>query len=802
MKKTQGNHCMTTPYQHDAMSSCHRLHRRLPATVLAALLGVASPLLLAATPTPQASTVTIAAGPLNQALNRFAETTGLTLSYTPDLVGGRRSHGVAGAATVDQALAVLLEGTGLMARRTDSGYVIVKAPMTSSTDLDPITVSAAGIVSGVAPVDGYVATASRSATKTDTPLLETPRSVSVVTGDQIEARGARNIEDAVAYTSGVSVGNYGFDPRFDQIQVRGFATTTSGNFLDGLRQPYDSWLASPNTLPYALERIDVIKGPDSVIFGQVSPGGVVNRVSKRPSTDADNEITLTAGNKNTRQAEFDVGGAIDASGDVRYRVVGMARDAESDVEQIPDDASFIAPSVAIRLDDDTTLTLLAQYQDRETGGSPGYYQEGDDLTDFWTGDEDFDKASQHQWQLGWEFEHRFNDALSFSQHTRYQDISAVNQYTDGYDNVGSVVERTASGIYEDTSSVVTDNRLTGEFNTGALEHTLSGGVDYSYLDYDVLYAYGDAPSIDRDDPDYHQHIPAPDNLYADIDGRAERTGVYLIDQIALGRWRFSAGLRHDWAEDVTRDAVSGNDRQKDDAGSGQLGVLYAFDNGVSPYLSYATSFEPQSGTDANGNHHAPSEGRQWEAGVKYQPPGRDLLLTAAVYQIEQTNVLTTDPDNRLYSVATGEQRIRGLELELTTDLTRELSMTAAYTVNDPEITKDNDGNTGNTPVNVSEHLASLWLDYDIDHGPLRGVGLAAGARYIGSSWDDAENTHENDSYTLVDAGAHYDFSGQLEGVRVGVDAHNLADNRYIVCEGGYCYRGSGRSVLGSLSYHW
>ncbi|GHB18482.1 TonB-dependent siderophore receptor [Salinicola rhizosphaerae] len=793
---------MTTPTRRQRGSTRRPLQRQLPPATLAALLAFTAPPLLAA-PQPQpAASVTIAAGPLNQALNRFAEATGVTLSWTPDLVGGHRSQGVSRAASTDQALATLLEGTGLVAHRTDSGYVIVKAPQTSSANLAPITVSATGLVSGVAPVDGYVATASRSATKTDTPLVETPRSVSVVTRDQIEAHGARNIEDAVAYTSGVSVGNYGFDPRFDQIQVRGFATTTSGNFLDGLRQPYDSWLASPNTLPYALERIDVIKGPDSVIFGQVSPGGVVNRVSKRPSADADNEITLTAGNKNTRQAEFDVGGAFDASGDVRYRVVGMARDAESDVEQIPDDASFIAPSVAIRLDDDTTLTLLAQYQDRETGGSPGYYQEGDDLTDFWTGDEDFDKASQHQWQLGWEFEHRFNDALSFSQHTRYQVISAVNQYTDGYDNVGSVVERTASGIYEDTSSVVTDNRLTGEFTTGALEHTLSGGVDYSYLDYDVLYAYGDAPSIDRDDPDYHQHIPAPDTIVSDIDGRAERTGVYLIDQIALGRWRFSAGLRHDWAEDVTRDAVSGNDRQQDDAGSGQFGVLYAFDNGVSPYLSYATSFEPQSGTDASGNHHAPSKGSQWEAGVKYQPPGRSLLLTAAAYQIEQTNVLTTDPDNRNYSVATGEQRMRGLELEMVADLTDELSMTAAYTLNDPEITKDNDGNTGNTPVNVSQHLASLWLDYDIDHGPLRGVGLSAGARYIGSSWDDAENTHKNDGYTLVDAGIHYDLSGKLAGVRVGVDAHNLADNRYLVCEGGYCYRGAGRRVLGSVSYRW
>lgn len=772
----------------------------LPLATLAALLAIATPPAMAAA--QPASAVSVAAGPLNQALNRFAEATGLTLSYTPDLVSGLRSHGVSNAANVDQALATLLEGTGLMARRTDSGYVIVKAPVTQSTDLDPITVSAAGMASGVAPVDGYVATASRSATKTDTPLIETPRSISVVTREQMRAHGAKNIEDAVAYTSGVNVGNYGFDPRFDQIQIRGFATTTSGNFLDGLRQPYDNWIALPNTLPYALERIDVVKGPDSVIFGQVSPGGVVNRVSKRPSADAGNEVRITGGNNDTRQAEFDVGGQLNESGDVRYRLVGMARDADSDIDEIPDDASFIAPSVAIQLDDDTSLTLLAQYQDRETGGGTSYYQDGDHLTDFWAGDEDFDKSSQHQWQFGWEFEHRFNDALSFSQHTRYQQLSAINQYLDGAPGEGSLLNRSATGLYEDTKSVVTDNRLTGEFATGALQHTLSGGVDYSYLDYDLLYTYGDAPPIDRAAPDYHQSIPHPSNVAQDTDGRAERTGVYLLDQIEFDRWHVSAGLRHDWAEDVTRDPYAGNDQQNDDATSGQLGVLYAFDNGVSPYLSYATSFEPQTGTAADGSHFEPSKGRQWEAGIKYQPPGYGLLMTAAVYQIDQTNVLTTDPDNRDYSVATGEQRIRGLELEMVADLTRELSMTAAYTVNDPEVTKSNDDNEGNNPVNVPEHLASLWLDYDIDHGPLRGVGLSAGARYIGSTWDDAENTHKNDSYTLVDAGIHYDFSGKLEGVRVGVDGHNLADNRYVTCESGYCYRGAGRSVLGNVSYSW
>ncbi|MCE3028745.1 TonB-dependent siderophore receptor [Salinicola sp. DM10] len=760
-----------------------------------------SPLFADTQASPVAS-VSIAAGPLNQALNRFAQATGLTLSYTPDLVDGLRSHGVTRVTSLDQALAALLDGTGLMAQRTDSGYLIVSAPTTQRTSLETLTVAATRIASGVAPVDGYVATSSRSTTKTDTPLIETPRSVSVITSDLIQARGARDIEDAVAYSAGVSVGNYGFDPRYDQIQVRGFATTTSGNFLDGLRQPYDGWLAAPNTLPYALERIDIVKGPDSVIFGQVSPGGVVNRVSKRPSAEADNEVRITAGNKDTREAAFDLGGTFDERGDIRYRLVGLARNADSDIEQIPDDASFIAPSLSLQLSDDTSLTLLAQYQDRETGGSPGYYQNGDELTDFWAGDADFDKASLHQWQVGWELEHHFNDALSFSQNTRYQSLSAINQYVGTVASEGSVLQRSATGVYEDTRSVVTDNRLTGEFTTGALQHTLSGGIDYAYFDYDVLYTGGEAPPIDRDDPDYHQAIPRPSDVYSDIDGRTHRTGVYLLDQVALDRWRLSAGLRRDWSEDITRNRLSGSDTLATHATTGQLGVLYAFDNGVSPYLSYATSFEPQSGTDANGNHHAPSEGRQWEAGVKYQPPGRNLLLTAAVYQIEQTNVLTTDPDNRLYSVATGEQRIRGLELELTADLTRELSMTAAYTVNDPEITQDNDGNAGNTPVNVSKHLASLWLDYAIDHGALRGIGLSAGARYVGSSWSDAANTRKNDAYTLVDAGLHYDFSGELDGVRVGIDAHNLADRRYVVCESGYCYRGSGRSVLGSLSYHW
>ncbi|WP_313519518.1 TonB-dependent siderophore receptor, partial [Pseudomonas sp.] len=753
----------------------------------------------AESPAAAATAPSIPAGPLEQALSTFAERAGITLSYSPDVVRGLNSPGLAGGGSLEEGLATLLGGSGLVAHRTSSGYVVLPAKAGASVQLAPVSIEATAQQSAFAPAPGYFASNASSATKSDKPILETAQSISVVTAEQMADRKVNKVEDAVAYSAGVRVGGSGLDPRFDMISVRGFPTTESADFLDGLRQPGSGWLSLYSTEAFNLERVEVLKGPASVLYGQISPGGMVNRVSKRPSLLAKNQVEVQVGNYNHQQGQFDVGGKLDEDGDLLFRTVGVYRDAENYIEQLNNDTRLLAPSLSWQIDPDTSLTLLAQYQERETAGSPMLYQVGDHLTNFWQGDEYFDKLEQRQWTFGYEFEHAFNDTFSVQQNLRYGQIDTTNQYLQPTGVVGRTMERYAVGIYEDLESLSTDTRLVSRFATGDLQHTLLTGVDYAWIDTSLLYASGPGPSIDLYSPDYHQPVAKPNDLLADQDGLIHRTGAYLQDQIDLDKWRLSFGLRRDWVHARSDDNMTDtNTKSSDAATTGQVGVLYLFDNGLAPYASYAESFLPQTETQADGKPYAATEGQQYEVGLKFQPPGTSTMLTASLYHLTQQNVLNRDAVNPLLISVSGEQVSRGLELEAVADLTERLHLNASYSYNDPEVTRSVAGNEGNEPKNVPRHLASMWLEYSLPAG----LGFGAGARYTGSNYADDANTTKNEAYTLVDAGVHYDFGGDMNGIRLALNARNLTDKRYISCEETYCYRGEARSVVTSLSYSW
>lgn len=776
--------------------------RSLPVAICLALTlnaGLVSLPAYAAEPAPAAAAPSIPAGPLGQALSTFAERAGITLSYSPEQVRDLRSPGLAGGGSLEDGLAALLAGSGLVAHKTPTGYVVLPSESGSSLQLEDTDIEASAERSAFEPANGYFASNASTATKTDRPILETAQAISVVTAEQIADRNVDRVQDAVAYSAGVRVGSSGLDPRFDTISVRGFDTTMSADFLDGLRQPYNGWLSIYGTEAYTLERIEVLKGPASVLYGQISPGGMVNRVSKRPSLLAKNQVEIQGGNNDHRQGQFDVGGKLSEDGSVLFRTVGVYRDAENYIEQLNNDVRLLAPSLSWQIDPDTSLTLLAQYQERETAASPMLYQDGDHLTDFWQGDEYFDKLEQRQWTFGYEFEHIFNDTFTLQQNLRYGQLDTTNQYLqpDGTITDG-VMDRYAVGVYEDMDSVTSDTRLVSRFATGELQHTLLSGWDYTWFDSSVLYAMGPAPSIDMSAPDYHQPVSKPSTALSDQDSLTQRSGLYLQDQIDLDRWRLSVGVRRDWVHVRSNDNLYGADsKTSDSATTYQLGALYLFDNGLAPYASYAESFLPQSGSNAGGPLK-PTKGKQYEVGLKYQPPGTSALFTASLYHLTQQNVTTRDPVDPLNTVQTGEQVSRGLELEAVADLSERLHLTASYSYNDPEITKSNDGDEGNDPKDVPRHLASLWLDYNL---PL-GLGFGAGARYTGSVYGDDANSMKNEDYTLFDAGVHYDFAGGLDGVRLAVNARNLTDKQYINCQDGYCYRGEARSVVTSLSYSW
>ncbi|MFS8150598.1 TonB-dependent siderophore receptor [Vreelandella titanicae] len=734
-------------------------------------------------------------GSLGSVLSKFASHAGIVLSFPADLTDDLQSAGLNGRYSVEEGFAQLLQGSGLrVVKRGAADYVMEKAGTAENMVLDTVAVVGSRISS-----DGYLAYSTSAGSKTDTPLIELAQSISVVTEEQLRDRQPSSVEQAVAYTAGVRVEAAGMDPRFDLISVRGYPTVYHGDFLDSLRQPNSGWLSYYSTVPYNLERIEIVKGPDSMRYGQLSPGGLVNRVSKRPSADVPQEVQLQVGSHDHLQGQFDVGG--DMGSDVQYRLVGVMRDAQTDIEQVDNDVSLLAPSLYWQISDRTDITFITQYQERQTSASPRPYQDGDNLTHFWSSDEDFDKLDQEQWALGYEFNHRWSDQLQLQQNVRYGQVDTTNQYLSAGTLSGTTLSRSSVGLYEEMESLSTDTRLMATFDQGGVEHAVMLGADYAYLENDVIYAGGSAPSIDIDNPDYSQPVAQPSNVWTNDSGKAHRRGLYLQDQVKLDNWRLTAGIRRDWARDETRNHLTGTaSESRDEKNTWRFGALYAFDSGLSPYFSYAQSFLPESGTDVSGNDFDPTEGEQFELGLKYQPAGSDAMLTAAIYQIDEANRKTTDLENPLFQVQTGEVRTRGLELEAVGNVTDDLRMTASYNYNRSEITADNDGNEGSDLANTPRHLASLWLDYRVP--ALERLRLSGGVRYIGSEYIDNANSNKNAAYSLFDMAAHYDFAGSLQGIRASLNATNVTDEEHISCEGIYCYRGAGRSLIGSIAYQW
>lgn len=754
-----------------------------------------------------ATAYAIAPQSLDGALARFGEASGVQVVYDSAVTAGLTSPGAAGSLSAEQALGRILGGTGLSYRFTGPRSVTVLRPARSDAmTLDPVLVGgSAGRSDATGPTAGYVARSSVSATKTDTPLMETAQSISVVTAERIADQKAQRVEDALRYTAGVQVSAWGYDPRFDQITIRGFEGTTNADYRDGLRQPYTGWLSMYRTDPYTLERIDVVKGPNSVLFGQISPGGLVNRVTKRPTEETVREVEAQIGGHDRHQAQFDVGGKATADGDLLFRVVGVGRDSGTHIDGINDDTAVLAPSLTWRAGEDTTLTFLAQYQYDQTAGSPRPFQMPTGrLTHFWPGDEDFDKLEQTQALGGYEIAHILSDAVTLRQNLRVGTVETDNQYTDATLAAdGHTLNRTAWGIYEDMTSLAVDTQGEVRFTTGALRHTVVGGIDYSRVDGSVDYRMGAAPPIDMLAPDHNQVIGRPGTALVRQDLGADMVGVYAQDQVEIDRWRLSFGLRHDWSKSTQDDLMTGTSQsQSDEKFTGRVGVLYLTDFGLAPFASYATSFLPEVGTNAYGQPYKPTEGRQIEAGVKYQPPGLDSVLTASVFELTQSNVKTTDPANPANNLQTGEQRSRGLELEGVADIGQGLKLTAAYTYLDAEITRSNAGDEGNRPIGIPEHMVSAWADYTVPEGPFGGLGGGVGGRWVGATFDDAANTVENDSFAVADLALHYDLPGDFAGARLGLNVSNLFDNDYEICQSGFCYRDAGRTVLGSLRYRW
>ncbi|MEW5420771.1 TonB-dependent siderophore receptor [Amorphus sp. 3PC139-8] len=771
-----------------------------------------------------AQAIAIPAGSLSAGLNRLAMQTGVHLGFDTAHVGGKRTKGLSGTYTLEEALDRLLAGTGL--RYQFDGRIVTIAgafdetPASAGLDptgavvLDEISVSGSG---GVILADGYVGLSSATGAKVDTPFVETPQSISSVTEQQIKDRNPQSLLDAISYTPGARVNAYGTDPRFDSFFVRGFNVSNTGVFRDNLRQPvagYGYFL----TEPYGLEGISILRGPASALYGATGAGGLYNVISKRPTKVPFHEVQLQLGTDNRYQGQFDLSGPVSGSDTVFYRLTGLGRSADTEFESVADDRYFFAPALTWQPDAATKLTLLAEVSRSDTGGNPAYYNDYyGHVSPFEAGDPAYDDMTHDQARIGWEFEHALSDTVTVRQNARYSTQSINTEYVYTYNGPQhalnpALIDRGNGHDNQRLDAFVVDNQVQLDVATGPVEHTMLFGLDLSATSYSGLTGSGTIAPLNTAALNYGGYIPSP-AYTSRTDQDQLQVGIYAQDQLRYGPWLLTLTGRHDWVRlssdytDLTTGDVEDLD-QDDGEYSFRAGLTYLTPFGLAPYVSYSTAFSPNIGWNTTTNApFEPTTSVQEEVGVKYLMSDYNVMMSAAFFNIDQENGLFYEVINGVNTqVQRGKLQSRGVELEATASLGNGLSFTGSYSYTQLKIIEGPADTIDNYVSSVPEHMAALWADYTLPlDTPFAGLSLGAGVRYIGKSYGDDTNTLVNEPRTLVDAAARYDFGEvdpKLDGLQLQVNATNLFDVRDTTCTGGYCYLDPGRTVIGSLVYRW
>ncbi|MCS4533422.1 TonB-dependent siderophore receptor [Neisseria montereyensis] len=716
------------------------------------------------------------------------------------------------------------------------GVTSVYADDEPTVELESVTITAQRPSAWQSP-PGVVAIRSATATKTDTRIDHTPASISVITRDQMRDQGDETVAQALRYTPGV-YSESRTSTRYDSIFMRGFGgfgrEANFVQYLDGQRLARGLSYLNPNVDPFLLERIDVVRGANSVQYGQISPGGMVNQISRRAHFTPGGEVEARLGNNQQRVLGFDVNQPLGPSGEekVAVRLGGVYRYNESETD-LKTKRYALAPSVTWKIGPKTELTAHAFWQRDPEGGEYNSLPALGTLIDNpagnvprheFLGDRDFERYNRHYYTLGYRFSHSFNDNISFQHNLLYSKGRSSFRNTSLLAYLsGSNWSRTSTAADEHARGLSADMQWRFRFHTGSVQHSLNTGLDYFDTRSDRLLGNlrgAMVPPVDTSNPQ-PSNIPTPP-WNSDSNHKQRQWGIYLQDQIEAGPWLAQLGLRHDKVR--TRDTVdvlparrrTTDTNLTDSKTTYQAGVMYRFASGVSPYLSYSTSFEPTVDANPFGDPFLPTTAKQWEAGLKYRPQGMRALFSGSAFDLTRDNVLTKDvrpganPNAR---IQTGQVQVRGLELEARMDLNDRLSTIATGTWLRPKVSRTNIAEeAGKQPVGVPKTMASLWAQYAFLNQNLE---LAAGVRYVSSSYADVANTFKVPSKTLIDLGARYNLghiSPNLKGAVASLNVHNLTDKEhYGGCfsrglEGNstttQCFPGSRRSVVLGLNYAW
>jgi iron complex outermembrane receptor protein len=660
------------------------------------------------------------------------------------------------------------------------------------------------VTSGEIDKNGYIELEKQPEVgKLNVPVQDTPYSIEIVDKDFIKDTGAKTIQDALLYSSGVYAGAFGLDTRGDSAKIRGIDPS---QYVDGLRQLYGFYnTVRPNV--YALESIEVLKGPSSVLYGQGELGGIVNSVSKLPKAEQQGEIWAQYGSLHRKQLAFDVTGPATEDGKLLYRVVGLERDSQTQVDYVDDDGFFIAPSLTWRPTDDTSFTVLFNRQMNKGQVSAQFLPQAGTLdrgplgyvgSETFVGEPGWDKYDREKTEVTLMFDHSFTDNWSFSTTARYTESSTYTRehYTTAYAQVdpqpNGDMNRVITTADRHTRIFNLDARLQGEFDLGVTNHTVAIGVDRQDAVWETENSgFAASTPLNLYNPVYGNFDPSVLNPTNPNDNQIRQVGFYVADHMEIGPVVISTALRRDWAKNTLLAEVGDNVTSDEDETTGRIGVMYRFENGFSPYASYAEAFTMNLGTSEDSTLK-PTTGKQREYGFKYLSDDKTLAITAAYFDILQTNRVQAGdiPDGVEQTGAT----IDGWELQVNKRW-NQFETQFSYT----DLNADN-GETGERLPYVSEKVASWWNKYYLNSNWRIGAGIRYIGDNVGSDYGNGAGP-EVPSETLYDAMIGYSYKNW----DFTVDAKNLTDEEYVSwCRGAGrdCGFGERRNVTANAYYHF
>ncbi|NMX83204.1 MULTISPECIES: TonB-dependent siderophore receptor [unclassified Pseudomonas] len=680
----------------------------------------------------------------------------------------------------------------------------------TSIELQATNVTAtADLESAQGPVQGYHATRSASATRTDTAIHETPQSISVVSKDVVEDLGATRLQDALDYAGGVGRANNFGGQGLTTFTVRGF---TTGEFY---RNGFPINRGYPN-MPDAntIERLEVLRGPATMLYGRGDPGGTFNVVSKQPLAERTVTLGSQLNDQGMKRGTLDASGPLDEEGRLAYRLNVVGEGGDTFRDHVETERYGVTPVITWQATDDTKVTFEGDFMrnnhplDRGLTRFPN--QRGTPSRDTFWGDKDAGKLHNDNNMAQLRFEHALSDNWTLGGGFHWLDGSLKGNAIEA-NGPGSLGAdgRTLQRNFNYRKLEWTDKdyqlNLTGHFSTGGFDHTLLTGIEYEDYDYKSIIQRSSAAAgtypIDIFDPVYGQPRPALTRTPTHDKENLKTYAAFVQDQVALTeRLKVLAGARFERFEHDYQNYVGKSWQAADNAVTPRVGVIYDLTDTVAVYADAARSFKPNTGASREGGGFAPEKGKSYEMGIKWEALDRQLSVDAAIYQIEKKNVLTTDPVDNTFSVAAGQVRSRGFDLNVAGNLTPEWRVIGGYAYVDAEVTRDNTLRSGTRLMNIPRNSFSLLNVYEFQDGALKGLGLGAGGKYVDQRAGQTANTaFSMDAYTVVDLLGYYKVN---ERVRLNLDVKNLFNREYEEGAFGniYAYPGAPRTVQVGIAY--